>query len=243
MKRTLIHALCLALGLAPLALVGCDEVSQRDVKNDREQLAQEKEETAETRREVQKDIADEQREVDEVRHEAMKPTIDEHDRETIIAEQRDVEEAKREGAERIAKEEQQDREAAAELRKTEAKLALQQERDAYVKNVEGKQKLNEAQIENVEERGETLEGAALDQNQAEVKELRSRQDRVDDALSDLKSAELENWKTFQPAVEEALAELNADLNGDVNPAVKVDTADGVKVKAPGLDLDIDLNNE
>jgi cation transport regulator ChaC len=162
--RTIYH-----VAFASLALVaaGCQQsTTPDDVADAREELREQEQDVAEVEREGAADIADEQA---DLRHETMKPALDEDARD----EQRDVT-AAQEDANAAIKEEQQDvRDAARDLKQTEEELAATTARDAFAAETEAQLKAADDKIAAWKDEAGKLEGAEKDAVDAKIQKLQT----------------------------------------------------------------------
>jgi hypothetical protein len=143
--------------------------------------------------EARENVVEEQQDVDEARHEAMKPEIDQDAAEDIQEEQQDVAEAQE------------------ELKQTEQEFAATQARDQFA--LEAQNVLNEAnrQLEALETRHDSEQGAAADATQQQIDDLKTRRDRLDQAIDDMKGEDLLKWSDHRSNVQTAMNEVQAKL--------------------------------
>jgi uncharacterized coiled-coil DUF342 family protein len=200
-----------AVVLTGVALVftGCaDATTQDDVSDAREELREEQGDVAEAQDEAQQEIADARADAQE--HTVGKP-ITEDDaaemREDAREANQEVAEARQDAAEAIAEEEADVAHAQAELKTEEQRLKATQERDAYVKEVEGQLDVMAKDIDGLEEQAANAEGADKDAINLQIENLNAQHDRVQEALSDLKSADLASWQNHRQHVRTAMQNL------------------------------------
>jgi pilus assembly protein FimV len=188
--------------LAVLATLGCAEgTTRKDVAGARDNLEKEKQETSEAVREAQRDVADAQKAQE---HTAAKPVTPDQP----TTDQREVADAQQDAAEKIAKQKEQERAAAAELADKEQAFQATQARDAYVKDVETKLAETDKQIDTLKERASNAQGADKDALNRQVDMMKTQRDMAQKALNDLKGADLASWKNHQEHVRLALQDLD-----------------------------------
>lgn len=153
--------------------------------------------TSEDVSEARQDVREEQQDVDELRHEAMKPEIDDDLAEDIQEEQQDVTEAQ------------------ADLRETEQDFAATQARDSFINEAQASVDAANRRLEELETVKDGQDGAAAEATQRHIDDLEASRDRLEDAISDMKGADLQQWNTHKSAVETAHQELVDQLNAAV----------------------------
>jgi hypothetical protein len=124
------------------------------------------------------------------------------------AEQQKVADAQVNAAEKIAKQKEQERAAAANVADKEQAFQATQARDAYVKDVENKLADTDKQIDTLKQRASNAQGADKDTINRQVEMLKTQRDMAQKALNDLKSADLATWKNHQEHVRLALQDLD-----------------------------------
>jgi hypothetical protein len=189
--------------LAVLATIGCSEsTSRKDVANARDKLQKEQQQTADTIHQGQQDVADAQRKAEE--HTVAKPVTPDQP----TADQQKVAEAQAGAAEKIAKQKQQEREAAGNLADKEQQFQNTQARDAYVQQVETKLADTDKQIDALKQRASNAQGADKDTINRQVDMMKTQREMAQKALNDLKGADLATWKNHQEQVRVALRDLD-----------------------------------
>jgi hypothetical protein len=189
--------------LAVVATVGCSEnASRKDVANARDKLQKEQQQTADTVRQGQSDVANAQQRAEE--HTVAKPVTSDQP----TADQQKVADAQQNAAEKVAKQKEQERAAAANVADKEQNFQATQARDAYVKDVEAKLADTDRQIDALKQRASNAQGADKDAIGRQVDMMKTQRDIAQKALNDLKGADLATWKNHQEHVRLALQDLN-----------------------------------
>jgi DNA repair exonuclease SbcCD ATPase subunit len=150
--------------------------------------------TSEDVSEARQDVQEEQQDVDELRHETLKPEIDEDLAEDIQEEQQDVTEAQ------------------TDLRETEQDFAATQARDSFINEAQASVDAANRRLEELETMKDSQEDAAAETTQKQIDDLEAHRDRLEEAISDMKSADLQQWDTHKSAVETAHQALVNELN-------------------------------
>jgi hypothetical protein len=184
----------LVAGVALIASGCSDATTREDVSDAREELREEQADLAEAKDEAADDIAEAKE------HTVGKPVTEEEAAEA----RQEVAEARQDAAESISEEQQDVKEAAAELRTEEQRLKATQDRDAYVKEVEGELAKMEKSIEEMKEQASAAEGAAKDEINLKIDALQAQHDRTEEALDSLKSADLASWENHKEHVRTAM---------------------------------------
>jgi len=189
--------------LAIIAVVGCNEgTSRKDVASARDKLQKEQQQTADAVHQGQRDVADAQQRAEQ--RTVAKPVTP--DRPTT--DQRKVADAQVNAAERIAKQKEQERAAAANLADKEQSFQATQARDAYVKEVENNLADADKQIDALKQQASNAQGADRDSMNRQVDMMKTQRDMAKKALNDLKGADLATWKNHQEHVWLALQDLD-----------------------------------
>ncbi|MEX2317256.1 MAG: hypothetical protein WD669_08895 [Pirellulales bacterium] len=197
----------LVAGVA-LVVAGCTEsTTPKDVARAKQDLREEQQETREAQREAQQDFEAAQRDARTVN----KPVVD---TEAMTDAQRNVAEAQREGAERVAGQREDEREALAKLQKTEREFAATQARDAFVAQAEQQLAQADQRTEQFEAQAKASEGAAKDALDQKIKGLKTDRDNAKSALNELKRADLDKWDVHRATVQSALQDLMRGLNAN-----------------------------
>ena len=123
-------------------------------------------------------------------------------------EQQKVADAQVNVAEKIAKQKQQEREAAGNLADKEQQFQSTQARDAYVQQVETKLADTDKQIDALKQRASNAQGTDKDAINRQVDMMKTQRDMAQKALNDLKGADLATWKNHQEQVRLALQDLD-----------------------------------
>ncbi len=173
--------------------------------------------TSEDVADAQQDVQEKQQDVEELRHEAMRPQIDEDLSEEIQEEQQDVAEAQ------------------ANLRETEQEFAATQARDSFINEAQATVAAANRRIDELETTEDRQEGAAAEATQRRMDDLAAARDRLEDAISAMQSADLMQWQTYTSAVEKAHQDLVDRLNA-TRANDRIDAFDDI-------DVDIDVNDE
>ena len=188
--------------LAVLSTLGCSEgTSRKDVASARDKLQKEQQQTAETVHQGQHDVADAQQRAQE--RTVAKPVTPDQP----TNEQQKVADAQQNAAEKIAKQKEQERAAAANVADKEQQFQATQARDAYVKEVETKLADADKQIDALKQRASNAQGADKDAINRQVDMMKTQRDMAQKALNDLKGADLATWKNHQEHVRLALQDL------------------------------------
>jgi chromosome segregation ATPase len=183
---------------AAIVAVGCSqETSRKDVAKAQNKLDKERQQTAETMRDAQRDVADAQQKAQP--YTASKPVAN------------DVADAKVDAAQDIAKQKEKEREAAAKLKDTQQNFQASQERDAFVKDTEMKLAETDKQIDALKQKASNAQGAEKDAINREIDMLKTKRDVAKKALNDLKGADIANWKNHQEPVRVALHDLDNSM--------------------------------
>jgi type IV secretory pathway VirB10-like protein len=198
--RTILKMLA---ALAVVVSVGCSEnTTRKDVASARDKLQNEHQQTADTIHQGQRDVADAQHRAGE--HTVAKPVTPDQP----TTEQQKVADAQQNASEKIAKQKEQERAAAANLADKEQTLQATQARDAYVKDVEAKLADTDRQIDGLKQRASNAQAADQDAIGRQVDMMKTQRDIAQKALNDLKGADLATWKNHQEHVRLALQDLN-----------------------------------
>ena len=145
------------VALAVVATLGCSEsTTRKDVASARDKLQKEQQQTADTIHQGRQDVADAQQRAEE--HTVAKPVTPDQP----TAEQQKVADAQTKAAEKIAKQKEQEREAAGNLAGKEQQFQNTQARDAYVQQVETKLADTDKQIDTLKQRASNAQGAEKD---------------------------------------------------------------------------------
>ena len=188
--------------LAVVVSVGCSEsTTRKDVANAHDKLQKEQQQTADTIHQGQRDVADAQQTAEE--HTVAKPVTPDQP----TTEQQKVAGAQENAVEKIAKQKEQERAAAANLTDKEQAFQNTQVRDAYVKDVETKLADTDKQIDALKQRASNAQGADKDAIGRQVDMMKTQRDMAQKALNDLKGADLATWKNHQEHVRLALQDL------------------------------------
>jgi hypothetical protein len=148
--KTILNTLAV---LAVVGAVGCSEgTTRKDVASARDKLDKEKQQTAETVREAQRDVADAQNTKE---HTAAKPVTPDQ----TPADQQRIADANVDAAQKILKQKQEERAAAANVADKQQQLQTTQARDAYVREVETKLADIDKQIDSLKQRASNAQGA------------------------------------------------------------------------------------
>jgi colicin import membrane protein len=191
-----------------LVLAGCAEsTTQKEVAKAKQNLREEQQETREAVREAQQNVAEAQQDARTVN----KPVVD---NEAMADAQRKVNEAERKGAERIADQREDEREAAAKLQTKERELAATRARDTFVGQAEQQLAQADQQIEQLEAQAKASQGAAKDALDQKIKAVKLERDNAKSALAELKRADLDKWDLHRATVQSALQDLMRDLNAN-----------------------------
>jgi hypothetical protein len=189
--------------LAVVVSVGCSEgTTRKDVANAQDKLQKERQQTADAVTQGQRDVADAQQRAEE--HTVAKPVTPDQP----TTEQQKVADAQVNAAEKIAKQKEQERAAAANVADKELAFQATQARDAYVKDVETKLADTDRQIDALKQRASNAQGADKDAVGRQVDMIKTQRDLAQKALNDLKGADLATWKNHQEHVRLALQDLN-----------------------------------
>ena len=196
-------ALKMLAALAVVVTVGCSEgTTRKDVANARDKLQKEHEQTADAVNQGQRDVAAAQQKATE--HTVAKPVTPE----APTADQQKVADAQANAAEKIAKQQEQERAAAANVADKEQAFQNTQARDAYVKDVEAKLATTDTQIDGLKQRASSAQGADKDAINRQIDMMKTQRDMASKALNDLKSSDLATWKNHQEQVRLALRDLD-----------------------------------
>lgn len=188
---------------AVVATLGCSEgTTRKDVASARDKLQKEQQQTTDTIHDARQDVADAQQRATE--HTVAKPVTPDQP----TAEQQKVADAQANAAEKIAKQNEQERAAAGNLADKEQQFQTTQARDAYVQQVETKLADADKQIDTLKQRASNAQGADKDAINRQVDMMKTQRDLAQKALNDLKGAELANWKNHQEHVRLALKDLD-----------------------------------
>ena len=212
MKMTFPLGLCGILACFPLLFSACtNSVSQNDLSDARQDVEEQKEETRETIADANQKIAEKQADVDEARHEAMKPVATEGDVDAVEDEKRELRDTIREGRNDVEEKLEDTSEAEKEAEKVETKLAMQEERDAYIKTAEAKLEAADKRVEELQKQGENLEGPAKEENELEITQIKDRRNQTSDALETLRDKEVMKWKESKELVDRAMNDLTEEM--------------------------------
>jgi len=191
------------VGILSIAgLVGCsDTTTRKDVASARDKLQKEQQQTADTIHQGQHDVADAQQRTDQ--YTVAKPVTTE----PAATDQQKVADAQVNAAEKIAKQKEQERAAAANVADKEQAFQATQARDAYVKDVETRLADTDRQIDALKKNATNAQGADKDAIGRQVDMMKTQRDLAQKALNDLKGADLATWKNHQEHVRLALQDL------------------------------------
>src|SRR6185436_1925591 len=174
---------------ALLVAIGCSqETTRKDVANAQDKLQKERQQTQETIQDAKQDVADAQRRGQE--YTTAKPVTPDTTATNQPANNDKVADAQIDAAQKIAKQKEKEREAAGNLKDTQASFQMTQERDAYVKDTEQKLADTDKQIDALKDKASNAQGADKDAINRQVDMLKTQRDMAQKALNDLKSAEL-----------------------------------------------------
>jgi hypothetical protein len=202
--KTITKAMAL---LALFAILGCSEsTSRKDVASARDKLQKEQQRTTETMHEGQRDIADAQQRAQE--HTVAKPVTTDA---TTTREEKRLADAQLTAEQKIAKQKEKEREAAANLADKEQQFQATQARDAYVKDVDIKLADADKQIDLLKQKASNAQGADKDALNRQVDMLKTQRDMAKKAFNDLKGADLATWKNHQEHVRVALQDLENNM--------------------------------
>ena len=147
-------ALPASAAVAMLITVGCSQgTTRKDVADARQNVQEEKQETAQAQKEGQQNVAEAQHEVQQ--RTANKPVTPEQQNEV----QQNVAEAKKDANQNVAEEKQETRQAEAKLKETQQNYQATQNRDAYVNNVNQKLASYKQQIDQLKQQASSAQGA------------------------------------------------------------------------------------
>jgi len=192
----------IAAALAVALFVSCSEgTSRKDVASAHDKLQKEQQQTADAVRQGERDVADAQQRAQQ--HTVGKPVTSDQPTD----DQRKVADAQVHAGEKIAKQKEQERAAAANLADKEQSFQATQARDAYVREVENKLADADKQIDALKQRASNAQGADKDGINRQVDMMKTQLDMAKKALNDLKGADLATWKNHQEHVRLALQDL------------------------------------
>jgi hypothetical protein len=192
-----------AAALAVVVFVGCSEgTSRKDVASARDKLQKEQQQTTDAVHQGQRDVADAQQRAEQ--RTVAKPVTPDQP----TTDDKKVADAQVNAAEKVAKQKEQERAAAANLADKEQSFQATQARDAYVKEVENKLADTDKQIDALKQRASNAQGADKDAINRQVDMMKTQRDMAKKALNDLKSADLATWKNHQEHVRLALQDLD-----------------------------------
>jgi hypothetical protein len=198
-----------SLAFVLLVAVGCSQTTTRkDVASAQDKLQKEQQKTSDTIRESQRDLVDAQQRGQE--RTVAKPVTPDQ---TPVAsrDQRNIDKVEVNAAEKIAKQQERERAAAANVKDKEQEFQTSQARDAFVNKVEQELADTDKQIDMLKQKASNAQGADRDSINRQVDVLKTQRDLAKKALTDLKSAELANWKNHQDQVQLALRDLNNSM--------------------------------
>lgn len=197
------------LTLIVAAAVGCSQTTTRkDVASAQDKLQKEQQKTSETIREAQRDVADAEQSAQQ--RTAAKPVVPD-DSAVASRDQRHVEKVEVNAVEKVAKQRERERAAAANVKDKEQEFQTSQARDTYVNDIEQRLADTDKQIDLLKQRASNAQGADRDSINRQVDILKTQRDMAKKALDDLKSAELANWKNHQEHVQLALRDLDNSM--------------------------------
>jgi len=198
-----------SLAVILVVAVGCSQTTTRkDVASAQDKLQQEQQKTSDTIREAQRDVVDAQQRGQE--HRVARPVV--VDEPTVTPrDQRNVDKVEVNAAEKIAKQQERERAAAANAKDKEQEFQASQARDAYVNKVEQQLADTDKQIDLLKQKASNSQGADRDSINRQVDILKTQRGLAKKALDDLKSAELANWKNHQEPVQLALRDLDNSM--------------------------------
>ena len=166
--------------VAVLATLGCSEgTTRKDAASARDKLQKEQQQTADAAHEGRQDVADAQQRAEQ--HTVAKPVTPDQP----TGEQQKIADAQVDAAEKIAKQKEQERAAAANLADKEQAFQATQARDAYVKDVETKLADTDKQIDALKQRASNAQGADKDAIGRQVDMMKTQRDLAQKALNDL----------------------------------------------------------
>src|SRR4051812_46289330 len=198
-----------SLALVVLVAIGCSQTTTRkDVASAQDKLQKEQQKTSDTVREAQRDVVDAQQRGQE-RVTAKPVTPDQTP--VVSRDQRNIDKAEVNAAEKIAKQQERERAAAANVKDKEQEFQASQTRDAFVNKVEQQLADTDKQIDLLKQKASNAQGADRDSVNRQVDMLKTQRGLAKKALDDLKSAELANWKNHQEHVQLALRDLDNSM--------------------------------
>jgi hypothetical protein len=198
-----------SLALVVLVAIGCSQTTTRkDVASAQDKLQKEQQKTSDTVREAQRDVVDAQQRGQE--RVAAKPVTP--DQTPVVSrDQRNIDKAEVNAAEKIAKQQERERAAAANVKDKEQEFQASQARDAFVNKVEQQLADTDKQIDLLKQKASNAQGADKDSLNRQVEILKTQRDLAKKALNDLKGADLANWKNHQEHVQLALRDLDNSM--------------------------------
>jgi hypothetical protein len=200
--KTQLFSLAVIVSIA----VGCSQTTTRkDVASAQDKLQSEQQKTSDTIRDAQRDVVDAQQRGQE--HRVSRPVVTD----VTPRDQRNIEKVEVNAAEKIAKQRERERAAAANVKDKEQEFQTSQARDEYVNKVEQQLADTDKRIDLLKQNASNVQGADKDSINRQVDVLKTQRDLAKKALNDLKSAELANWKNHQEHVQLALRDLDNSM--------------------------------
>lgn len=184
-----------SLAFVLLVAVGCSQTTTRkDVASAQDKLQKEQQKTSDTIRESQRDLVDAQQRAQE--RTAAKPVIPDQ---TPVAsrDQRNIDKVELSAAEKIAKQKERERAAAAVVKDKEQEFQTSQARDAYIKDVEQRLADTDKQIDLLKQKASNAQGADRDSINRQVDILKTQRGLAKNALDDLKTLRCRTGRTIR----------------------------------------------
>lgn len=195
------------LATVAIVLIGCSQdTTRKDVAKAHDTLQKEQQQTADAIHQGKQDLSDAERRAQD--YTAAKPVTTDQ---IPTADQTKVADAQLTAAERVAKQKEQERAAAANVTDKEQQFQMTQARDAYVKDIDQKLADTDKQIDSLKQKASNAQGADKDAIDRQVEMLKTQRDMAQKALNDLKSAEIASWKNHQEQVRLALQDLDKSM--------------------------------
>ncbi len=197
--------------VAVASLIGCEEVTEKDLADARENVATERQETAEVRAEGQEDVVAAEQRLEEARHEALRVPYEGGKDDNVLEKEQELNEAKQNLNNKVENENQETIEAEKQAEEVEAKLAATKDRDAYLVTPKSKLEEIDRKLEMLSDEKDGLDEELAQQKiQTEIELLEVKRDALSEAISEVEGIGVLLWQTKKPLVESALKNLDSN---------------------------------
>lgn len=209
MKMTQYFSILAAGGLSLFA-IGCNETTRDDVTDARNEVAEQKAELEETKREEARAIREEENEAAAART-TNKVIVGDDVNEGAAEESQEAQRAKTAAQDRIREQEANVAEAEREAKATEAELKVDQARDMFA--IESRKHIDLANtaIAKLEVKKDAADDEGDKPLDAQINALTAKRDTLEKEIDDVEGAETAKWQDHKQDVDKAIQALSEEV--------------------------------